>query len=313
LNDAKFGLDWDAQSISLRNLNGTSDGGTLSLDAKVCCSNPALPAKQITGRLTLNDVPLDVVAPGAIAAGLDGKLTASAAFDGTGETMAAAVRAMTGTGSYTISAFSAEKFDPQAFNSLGALTDIVDMTPEALTVAISEQLAKGPFASNMFTGSFTIAGGMLRSPNLAIAGSGARIFGGGNLQLADLTLNARYAMSPTVLADPQSFVDPTTAEVAAVVTGPVWAPVASYDVASLVDGMKIKASEIELARLEQLRIEDEARQKAAAEERVRVAAEQAAADAAKKAAEEEAARKAAAEAAARAAAQKPAPPVDLGL
>ena len=138
-------------------------------------------------------------------------------------------------------------------------------------------------------------------------------------RLADLTLDARYAMSPTVLADPQSLVDPTTAEVAAVVTGPVWAPVASYDVTSLVDGMKIKASEIELARLEQLRIEDEARQKAAAEDRARVAAEQAAADAAKKAAEEEVARKAAEEAAAKKAAEAaakpkpPAAPVDLGL
>lgn len=313
LSDAKFGLDWDQKSISLRDLSGKSSGGTLTLDAEVCCSTPALPLKQISGRLALNDMPIDIVAPDAIAAGLDGKVTASAAFEATGETMAAAVKAMTGTGSYTISGFSAEKFDPQAFNSLAALTDIVDMTPEALTASVNEQLAKGPFASNMFTGSFTIAGGTLRSPNLAIAGSGARIFGGGNLQLADLTLDARYAMSPTVLADPESLVDPTTAEVAAVVKGPLWAPVASYDVTSLVDGMKIKASEIELAKLEQLRLEDEARQRAVAADRARVAAEQAAAAAAKKAAEE--ANKAAAEAAAKEAApqQQPAAPVDLGL
>ncbi|MBN9344807.1 MAG: AsmA family protein [Devosia sp.] len=323
LADATFGLDWDAQSIGLRELSGEAEGGTLTLDAKVCCSNPALPAKQLTGRLALDGVPLDVVAPGAIAAGLDGKLTATAAFDGTGETMAAAVRAMTGTGSYTISDFSAQNFDPQAFNSLGALTGIIDMTPEALTAAVNEELAKGPFASNMFTGSFTVAGGTLRSPNLAIAGSGARIFGSGNLQLADLTLDARYAMSPTVIADPASMVDPTTAEVTAVVTGPLWAPVASYDVASLVDGMKIKASEIELARLEQLRLEDEARQRELAAERARVAAEQAAAAEAKRKAEQEAAEKAAAEAesrrlaeeAGRAAAQPPATPapIDLGL
>ncbi len=323
LADATFGLDWDAQSIGLRELSGEAEGGTLTLDAKVCCSNPALPAKQLMGRLALDGVPLDVVAPGAIAAGLDGKLTATAAFDGTGETMAAAVRAMTGTGSYTISDFSAQNFDPQAFNSLGALTGIIDMTPEALTAAVNEELTKGPFASNMFTGSFTVAGGTLRSPNLAIAGSGARIFGSGNLQLADLTLDARYAMSPTVIADPASMVDPTTAEVTAVVTGPLWAPVASYDVASLVDGMKIKASEIELARLEQLRLEDEARQRELAAERARVAAEQAAAAEAKRKAEQEAAEKAAAEAesrrlaeeAARAAAQPPATPapIDLGL
>lgn len=340
LTDAKFGLDWDAQNIGLRELTGKAGDGTLTLDATVCCTNPALPAKQFTGRLALDNVPLDLVAPGAIAAGLDGTLTASAAFDGTGETMAEAVRAMTGTGSYTISEFSAAKFDPQAFNNLGLLVDIVDMTPEELTETVNQQLAGGPFASNMFTGSFTIAGGTLRSPNLAIAGSGARIFGGGNLMLADLTLDARYAMSPTVLANPQSFVDPATAEVAAVVTGPVWAPVARYDVSSLVDGMKIKASEIELARLEKLREEDEARQKELAAERARIAAEQAAAEAAKKAAEEEAARKLAEEVAAKKAAEEeaakkaaeeaaakqaaaqpkpqpkpdvPRPPVDLGL
>ena len=300
LKDATFGIDWDAQSISLRDLTGAAERGTLTLDAKVCCSNPALPAKQVAGRLALDGVPLDLVAPGAIAAGLDGTLTASAAFDGTGETMAAAVRAMTGSGSYTISDFSAQNFDPQAFNSLGALTDIVDMTPEALTAAVNEQLAKGPFASNMFTGSFTISGGTVRSPNLAIAGSGARIFGSGNLQLADLTLDARYAMSPTVIANPESLVDPATAEVA------------SYDVTSLVDGMKIKASEIELARLEQLRLEDEARQKEVTAERARVAAEQAAAA-------EEARKKEEAEAAAKAAQQSSEPPppppapVDLGL
>ena len=114
------------------------------------------------------------------------------------------------------------------------------------------------------------------------------------------------------------------------VSGPVWAPVASYDVSSLVDGMKIKASEIELARLEQLRLEDEARQREVAAERARVAAEQAAAEAAKvaaeeaaarqlaeeaaaaKAAEDEAARQKAAEAA-RLAEQPPAAPIDLGL
>jgi hypothetical protein len=331
LADAKFGLDWDAQNIGLRELSGTAGGGTLTLDATVCCTNPALPAKQFTGRLALDNVPLDLVAPGAIAAGLDGKLTASAAFDGTGETMAEAVRAMTGTGSYTISEFSAAKFDPQAFNNLGVLVDIIDMTPEELTETVNTQLAGGAFASNMFTGSFTIAGGTLRSPNLAIAGSGARIFGGGNLMLADLTLDARYAMSPTVLANPTSLVDATTAEVAAVVTGPVWAPVARYDVTSLVDGMKIKASEIELARLEKLREEDEARQRELAAERARIAAEQAAAEAAKKAAEEKAARilaeeeakKAAEEEAAQQAAAEqpkpqpkpdvPRPPVDLGL
>ena len=194
------------------------------------------------------------------------------------------------------------------------------MTPVALVQAVTGELAAAPFAAPSVTGSFNIAGGILRSPNLAITGTDAQIFGGASLALPTLTLDARYAMSPVGTADPASAVDPTTAEVAAVIQGPLWAPVTSYDVSALTDGMKIKASEVELARLEKLQAEDEARQKAAAAEQARLAAEQAAAEAAKAAAAQaaadaaakqaaldEAARKAAADIAAKKAAS------DLGL
>jgi hypothetical protein len=315
MTDARFELDWDEQSVSLRNLTGAVGGGSLTLDATVCCSNPALPAKQIKGRIALDGVTLDAILPEAVAQGIGGEVDGSAAFDATGETLAGAVAAMTGTGSYTIRDFVADRFDPRTFNGLAAITGVVDMTPEALAAAVRERLAAGPFEANMFTGSFTIAGGTLRSPNLAIAGEVGRIFGSGNLRLPDMGIDARYAMSPTVIANPASLVDAATAEVAAVVTGPLWAPVASYDVSSLVDAIKIKASEIELARLEQLRLEDEARQQEAAADRARVAAEQAAAAEARRLAEEEAARQEAARAAAEAAANPPPPPapIDLGL
>ncbi|MBI4923473.1 MAG: AsmA family protein [Devosia nanyangense] len=317
VSDGRFGLDWDAQSVHLRNLSGSVGGGTIGFDASVCCSNGAQTGKQISGRLTLAGVSIDALAPPAIAAALDGRLDASAAFDGNGASVAEAVAAMTGTGSYTITDFVAAHFDPGTFNEAGALSGVVDMTPEALGEAVTARLGAGPFAAPSATGTFTLAGGMLRGPNLAISGAGARIFGGAALRLEDLTLNARYAMTPTDLADPASAIDLTAAEIAAVVSGPLWSPVTSYDVSSLIDGMKIKASEIELVRLEQLRAEDEARRKAAAEEQARLAAEQAAAAAAKNAADEAAAKKAAEEAAAKKAAEEAAaqqaPPQDLGL
>jgi hypothetical protein len=272
LKDASFGFDWDAQSVHVRNLSGTSGSGTLSLDATVCCSNAALPAKRISGRLALSGVALEAVTPPPIGTSLDGTIDATAQFDGTGESVAEAIGVMTGTGSYTIKSLAAAHFDPAIFKDVGALTGLVDIPAEQVTDTVKVALANAPFTASSATGSFTIAGGVLRSPNLAIEGAGAKIFGGGNVLLKDLTVDARYAMSPTGAPDPASAVDPTTAEVAAVVKGPLWAPVGSYDVGSLVDGMKIRASEIELAKLEQRQAEADARAKAQVKHDLLVAA-----------------------------------------
>eukprot|EP01036_Dinobryon_divergens_P012269 gene12269-16524_t len=100
---------------------------------------------------------------------------------------------MTGTGTYTISNLEAAHFDPAVFKGAGALAGVVDMTPEALVEAVTGELAAAPFAAPSVTGSFNIAGGILRSPNLAITGTDAQIFGGASLTLPTLALDARYA------------------------------------------------------------------------------------------------------------------------
>ena len=89
------------------------------------------------------------------------------------------------------------------------------------------------------------------------------------------------------------------AQVSTKIGGTLAAPEGEFDVAALVDAIMVRAYEVEVARLEQLRAEDEARRQAAAEERARLAEE-----AARKAAEEAAAKKAAEEAAAKAAAEE---------
>jgi len=272
LSDVTFGYDWDAQSVHLRGLNGSIGGGTLGLDVTVCCSNAALPDKQVSGRLTLGGVAMDAVVPEAIGAGLDGKIDARAEFSGTGETLSQAVAGLTGTGSYTVTGFSVAHFDPGTFATLGALTGVINIEDDALTKTATDALSSGPFGAASLTGGFTVAGGTLRSPNLAIIGNGARIFGGATLRLKDLVLDARYSMSPTDKPDEKSAIDSTTAEVDALIKGPVWAPKTSYDVASLVEGMKIKASEIELALLEQRKAEEDARIKAAAALRAKIEA-----------------------------------------
>src|SRR5690606_29533642 len=72
------------------------------------------------------------------------------------------------------------------------------------------------------------------------------------------------------------------------------APQVTLDLTDMVAAIQVRANELEVERLETLRLEDEARQRAAAEERNRLIEEQrrrAAEEAARIAAEEEAARR----------------------
>ena len=273
LADAEFGFDWDAQKLHLRNLSGKFGDGTLSADVTLCCSGTSLPTKQISGRIAVDGVSLASFEPSPIAMGITGKLQSTAQFEGTGATLAETIASLSGSGSYTVTGFGAPKFDPTLFTGLDGLTDMVDMEPDVLTATVTNKLTSGNFEASTLTGGFTIAGGVVRSPNLSISGQGAKIFGSGSLSLSNLTLDGRYTMTPTVAPGDSSALDPNTAEVAAVVSGPLWSPSVSYDVEAMVEGMKIKASEVELALLEQRKAEADARAKAQAEDDARRDAE----------------------------------------
>ncbi|MEQ1771481.1 MAG: AsmA-like C-terminal region-containing protein, partial [Devosia sp.] len=314
LTDAGFTFDWDKQSVRIRDFEGKAGEGTFSLDAQVCCSGP-LPDKRLTGRIALAGADLDFLAPAPIRPVLGGNVDASAQFDGTGSSLAALIATLSGSGSYTIRNFTAQQLDPDAFAAAGQVDGVIDMDEEVLASQLRDKVKAGAFTAPETTGTFTVAGGVLRSPNLGIDGPAARIFGGLSLKLSDLMLDGRYAMTPVAIVEAATGIDPS-AEIAVEIGGPLWAPVATVDVSGLVSGMKLKASEDELARLEQLKAEDDARQAAAAaEEAARVAAQQAAAEeAARVAAEAEAARQAAEAAAAAAtlSSSEP-PPQDIGL
>jgi multidrug efflux pump subunit AcrA (membrane-fusion protein) len=175
---------------------------------------------------------------------------------------------------------------------------VIEMDPEAVSRLIVDKLDDSAFKAPRVSGSFTIAGGVLRSPNLAIEGETARLFGSTTLRLADLSLGGGFVMSPTKPAGPDGMLTEANARIAANFAGTLPAPERSFDVAGVVDAIMIQALELELARLEQIRAEDETRRKGAAEERARIAAE----EAARREAEQEA-RRSAEEAAAAEAAQ----------
>lgn len=333
ITDASFEFDWDATTTRLRRLAGSVGEGKITMELGICCAGP-LGEKQVTGRLALTGVRIDAVAPPAVASALAGIVDGGARFEGTGDSLLGVMRGMTGEGNYSVKALRAEQFNPGTFAEVASL-DTLEMEPAALSSLIIDKLDDGPFLAKEVSGSFTIAGGVLRSANLAAEGNGGRLFGSASLRLADLTLDGGYTMSPTTPATPNTLIDQSGAQVSAKLGGTLSAPVRSFDVAAMVDAIMVRAYEIEVARLEQLRAEDEARRQAAAAERARLAeeaAKKAAAERAAKRTEEEAAVKKAAtdeaarqkaedEAAAKKAAEEEAlrralqrtQPLDLGL
>ena len=203
------------------------------------------------------------------------------------------------------------------------VANVLELQPEQLVALIEDRLDDAPFISPTMGGNFTVAGGVFRSPNVSIEGEGGALFGSGSIRLPDLGITGDYTLTPTTVA-PAALVDANTARVTTRLSGTLTEPQRVFDVSGLVDAIMVKAFEAEVARLEKLRAEEEARLKAEADEKARLAAEEAARKAAAEAearrladearlkaeqearlkAEQEAARKAAEDAAAKQAAEE---------
>jgi hypothetical protein len=321
VSDAGFDFSWDATNVRLRGLQGTIGGGKISLDVGICCAG-TLPQKEISGQVSLDNVALASLLPPAAAATLSGKASGGASFEATGDSFAAAIAALSGQGSVAVSDLNVEKFDPKAFTTVAGLDNVLDLDANDMTTLVAVALDKSPFTAPSVNAGFTIAGGTLRLANVAVDGAGAHLFGNASLKLADMGLDGSFAMTPAGAVDPKGLVNATDSKITAVLSGTLPNPVRTLDLASMVDAIKMHAYETEVARLEQLKAEDDARIKAAADDQARQDAAQKAADAKRKA-DADAAAKAAQDAAAKAArdnAATPPPangaqpsPMDLGL
>ncbi len=304
-----FALDWDASATRLRGFTARVGEGSVTLDASLCCAGP-LPDKQLSGRLTMAGVTLDTLLPEAAQGGIAGTLSGAARFESTGASLAGLAAAMSGEGTYSLEGLELSALDAAALATPPDVSEMLDADPAALAEEIETRLGAAPFIAGPVAGSFTIAGGTLRSANLAVPGGAGRLFGSGQLRLTDLGLTGSYTLTPRVEAASSR---PAQAPVSAVVRvgGTLFAPERDYDLSQLVDGLMFAAYQAEVARLEAIQARDDVRRRAVGEAQAAIAAaaEQAAADAAAAAAaqaareaEAEAAR-AAAEAARRAAAE----------
>lgn len=275
IGDASFDVDWDATRLQLRGLDGAMAGGRVAADIGLCCAGP-LADKRLSGRITMTDTDLDALLPPLLSAALDGRLDLVAQFDGTGDSLATIAEGLTGQGNYSVAGLKVERFDPRTFEAIAELDNLLEIEADVLTPLVAEALARGPFTVPQAAGGFTIAGGVVRSPNLALEGDGVRLFGGASIRLATLGLEGAYSLTPVGTVDEEGVINETTSRITAVLAGTLTAPEERLDLAPMVDGIKVRAYEIELEELERLRAEDEARIAAFAEQRAQDEAEEAA-------------------------------------
>lgn|GEM_PF-471338 len=267
--DAKFDFTWDATNVRLRGLEAAIGGGTMGLELEICCTGVDS-AKQIEGRATFAGVDIDALLPEAPAAVIDGTLGGGLTFSGTGDSFASVLSGLAGDGSFTLEGIEISEFGPGAFAVLADMENVIELEPEVLTGIVEDALGQGRFTAPEAGGVFTIAAGRARLSNMAIEGPEANIFGGAALSLGDLGLSGEWTMTPTDLSNPDALINETNARATAILSGTLIDPEHRIDVAPMIDAIKVRAYELEVDRLEQLRAEEEARARAAAAERARL-------------------------------------------
>ncbi len=289
-----FELSWDETRTRLARFKAVAGEGRLGLDIAVCCAGP-LVDKTVSGRITLSNMPIETVATPAIAAALDGVLDGGVSFEGNGPSLAEIMAAASGEGNFTLTGLSAAQLSPSVFPTVAGLDDVLNTEPDAMGAIMGLALGQGPFTAPTATGAFTLAGGVVRLANLIVEGEGAGLAGSLNLALASLGLNGSFVMTPRDFEDANGLVGPDTSRIITRLAGTLLAPEVTLDLDEMIAAVLVRANELEVDRLEVLRAEDEARQRAAAAERNRLIEEQRRraaeeAEAARLAAEEEARR-----------------------
>lgn len=264
-----FDYSWEKENVRLRGLLGEFGGGTVQLDAQVCCASQ-LPDKSVSGRFTLNGVTLDALLPETPARILDGVLTAGGTFQGSGDSYRAFMDTLNGEGSFSVADLVVDRLSPSVFARAAGLDNLVEIAPEALEEIVVQALDSGGFAADEAGGLFTLVGGVARVSNVAVDGEDARLLGVGALDLEALTLDADVTLAATETLGGNGLITETTGRIGVLLDGPLAAPERTLDLTQMVDAIQMRALETELAELEALRARQEARQQAQAEELARL-------------------------------------------
>ena len=288
LSEAGFAFAWDNAQLRIDDFSARLEGGRVEGAASVCCAGVASD-RTVTLRAGLDGVPLRLLSPGEDLP--EGTVSGSVRLEGAGIDIAGIVGSAAGEGAFTVDRLRFDGVDPQVYPAVRDLDTVFEADSADLRTFIAVALGSGDFLAESVTVPVTVAAGVARMDNIAMAGEGARMMGGLSLDLAGLGLDGGFVMTPADLRDPANLVTESTGRILIDVGGTLAAPTHGVDLEEMVAAIQTRASEIEIDRLEALRLIEAERQREAAEERNRLVEQQRARFAAEQALREEAERR----------------------
>ena len=307
-----FSLALDRDTLAIKNLSARLAGGRIAGSATIARQGERTGAKTggsatIAGDGELSDVAIQELAGGTP---IRGRLSASLRYSGSGDSAAALIGNLGGSGEMRLTDLALPGADPGAIDRTlaRALSEDDPLREGRLQTVLSEELAAAPLAAKgPVTTSATLVGGTLRSGALDLDLGPARWSGGFSLDLRSKRLDARGTL--TAAAAPKGWTGGKPS-LQLGFTGSLSAPQREIETGPLSNGLAALVLQRELEKIELFDADqtERLRRRARIEmDKARAAALKAAAEkaAAEKAAQEKAAQeKAAAEEAARAARQR---------
>jgi hypothetical protein len=294
-----FKLGLDEGGLTLRELSGKLAEGRLSGSATLSRQRGAA---GLSGEGTLTDASIPLLADGGP---IQGRVSAALRFGGTGDSPAALIGNLAGSGEVRLTGLILPGADPSALERglNRALGEDDPLREGRLQAIVGEELAAAPAkAAAPAAAPATIVGGTLRASPLDLDLGAARWSGTLGYDFRTGRLDARGIL--TGGAGPKDW-SGGTPSVQLGFTGPLARPERSLDAGPLTNGLAALVLQRELEKIEILEADQVERQRRRARvemDRARAAAIKAAAE--KAAAEKAAADKAAAEEAARQARQR---------
>jgi uncharacterized protein involved in outer membrane biogenesis len=268
---AKFNLVLGRNEFSVQDAEAKLADGTVKSSFAIRRAGEDL---SLAGRLATEGVGLNhFVWGGYSGPAAMGTLDLTADMLGSGPNLSRVVAGLTGSGSFTLRNAKLSALDAGAFERTLIATESLPTPASALEVGrrFSEELAMADLDVSEISSAFTIASGVVRVGNAAIAAPLVTATASGTIDLTAKQIGAELVMRPKVLGDiPDAEIPPADITL----SGSWSAPVRSAETTAFANALAVRAVEREIKRVEQMEVERRERERKAAEDESKRLAEE---------------------------------------